>query len=83
MTLLLTSRNERDDANYALQKVFETFLYPNIPQQLRDQTAQHLAWMSSRPKMYINAKVETSDHLQLTRITLEISHRQLPSLRQE
>lgn len=79
MTILLP-KLQRDKANDALRLVAEAFLYPNLPRHLQIATKQHLDWVAAQPEMYVNAKVETGETLQLTRITLEISHTAIPSL---
>lgn len=82
MTLLLP-KAQALRANEALRLVAESFLYPNTTPELRAQTQAHLAWIAAQPAMYVNTKIETSEAIQLTRITIEISHQAIPPLQRQ
>lgn len=79
MTILLPKAHAQR-ANEALRMVAENFLYPNIDSQLRAVTQAHFAWIAKQPQMFVNTKIETSEAIQLTRITIEISHAPIPPL---
>lgn len=80
MTILLPNAKAKE-AHDALRRVFENFLYPNIPPHLREATQAHLGWIIAQKQMFVNTKIETSEAVQLTRITIEISHTPIPPLK--
>lgn len=79
MTIIIP--NHDGEAHDTLRKIFENFLYPRINPALRAMTQAHLEWMCDQKEMFVNTKIETSEAIQLTRITIEISHQAIPSLK--
>jgi hypothetical protein len=66
--------------NAIFQDIFQSFIYPKVPPEQRGDLETHLAWMMAQPETYINTKVESHPAFEMTRITLEISHKPIPPI---
>lgn len=66
--------------NQILKDIFSEWMFPKVDPAMRQAIEQHLAWVTGQPHTFINTKLETVPQLNLTRLTIEISHTQIPPL---
>lgn len=74
---IVANRTSTLKAMANIRGFFAVFLYPRLKGVEREGVETHLRWIEEQKQSYINVKFETVPALQLTRLTLEISHAEI------
>lgn len=77
---IIAPREQTISVIHIIRNLFASLLYHKINPQLRSAIQQHLDWIARQPHTYFNCEFSTVPELRMTRITIEISHTEIPPL---
>lgn len=79
MTIIIP-KADAGKTHQILKDIFTEWMFPKVDPQMHTAINQHLAWITSQPHTFVNTKLETLPSLNVTRLTIEISHTQIAPL---